>query len=72
MVACLRLMEGKMTEVQKSESIIIKRQAKSRLFVSESQRYISIEQLRGWAAEGLAFIVFDSETGADITDVIIA
>jgi polyhydroxyalkanoate synthesis regulator protein len=60
-----------MSAQEKSKPVLVKRHARSRLYDSEKQRYISIEQLRGWAAEGLAFVVLDAETGADVTDALV-
>jgi hypothetical protein len=34
--------------------------------------YVSVEQLRGWAAEGVPFDVIDQETGAHIRGVLLA
>ena len=52
--------------------ILVKRYARSRLYDTDGGRYVSVEQLRGWAAAGLAFIVLDTETGADVTRVLLA
>ena len=56
---------------EKPKPILVKRYALSRLYDAENRRYVSLEQLRGWAAEGLAFVVLDAETGADITRVLL-
>lgn len=32
----------------------------------------SLEDLRGWAAHGIDFVVVDSETGEDVTRVLLA
>lgn len=61
-----------MSAAQKSRPILIKRYQRSRLYDVANQRYVSIEQLRGWAADGVAFVVLDSETGADVTRVVLA
>lgn len=53
-------------------AILVKRYARSRLYDTLNQRYVSVEQLRGWAAEGVAFSVIDMETGADVTRVLLA
>ena len=57
---------------QKSQPILIKRYERSRLYDAANQRYVSVEQLRGWAADGVAFVVLDTETGADVTRVLLA
>ncbi len=55
-----------------SAPIIVKRYARSRLYDTANGSYVSVEQLRGWAAQGVAFAVIDTETGADITRVLLA
>jgi len=37
-----------------------------------NQCYVSVEQLCGWAAKGVAFSVIDTETEADVTRVLMA
>ena len=54
------------------QSILVKRYARSRLYDTQSQSYVSVEQLRGWAARGVAFSVIDTETGTDVTAVLLA
>ena len=61
-----------MPAAQKSQTILIKRYERSRLYDAAKQRYVSVEQLRGWAADGVAFVVLDAETGADVTRVLLA
>lgn len=56
----------------RTKPILVKRYARSRLYDTASQRYVSLEQLRDWAHRGLAFIVQDAETGADVTRVLLA
>jgi len=53
-------------------STLVKRYARSRLYDTARRRYVSVEQLRGWAAEGVAFAVIDAETGSDVTRVVLA
>ena len=53
-------------------SILVKRYARSRLYDTANGRYMSLEQLRRRAAEGVAFAVIDAETGADVTRVLLA
>jgi len=52
--------------------ILVKRYARSRLYDPANRRYVSLEQLRAWAANGIAFVVKDTETGADVTRVLLA
>jgi polyhydroxyalkanoate synthesis regulator protein len=61
-----------MRAASKSRSILVKRYAKSRLYDTINRRYVSIEQLRGWAADDVAILVIDAEDGADITRVLLA
>lgn len=51
---------------------LIKQYARSRLYDAANRRYVSLEQLRDWAAKGVAFVVQDMETGADVTRVLLA
>jgi PHB/PHA accumulation regulator DNA-binding domain len=57
--------------VQQPEPIVIKRYSRSRLYDPVNLRYVTVSQLREWAAEGVPFIVQDTETSADITQVLI-
>ena len=54
------------------EPILIKRYARNRLYDPANQRYVTVAHLREWAAKGLRFLVLDIETGADVTQVLIA
>jgi polyhydroxyalkanoate synthesis regulator protein len=51
----------------KSQSILVKRYARSRLYDATNRRYVSLGQIREWAAEGVRFTVVDAEDGANIT-----
>jgi polyhydroxyalkanoate synthesis regulator protein len=61
-----------MSATANAEPILVKRYANSRLYDAPNGRYVSIEQLRGWAAESVSFDVIDQETGADIRRVLLA
>jgi polyhydroxyalkanoate synthesis regulator protein len=52
--------------------VLVKRYAGTRLYDATDMRYVSLGELRRWAAEGVSFSVIDAETGADITRVILA
>jgi polyhydroxyalkanoate synthesis regulator protein len=52
--------------------ILIKRYARSRLYDTVKGRYVTVDELRQWRRDGLAFIVRDVETGADVTRVLLA
>jgi polyhydroxyalkanoate synthesis regulator protein len=54
------------------EPILVKRYAQCRLHDTAGRRYVSLDQLRGWAAEGVAFRVIDGESGADMTRTLLA
>lgn len=51
--------------------ILIKRYARSRLYDPVNSRYVTVAQLRQWQRDGIAFIVRDAETGADVTRVLL-
>ena len=61
-----------MSAAAKVQSILVKRYARSRLYETQNQSYVSVEQLRGWAAKGVDFMVFDTETGTDVTAILLA
>jgi polyhydroxyalkanoate synthesis regulator protein len=52
--------------------ILVKRYGRSRFYDTGALRYLSISDLRAWAARGIAFVVIDAETGDDITCVLLA
>lgn len=54
------------------EPVLIKRYARSRLYDAAGSRYVSVEQLRKWVADGMAFSVINTESGEDITRVLLA
>ena len=58
--------------VSETLPIVVKRYAMSRLYDTTRRRYVSIDELRRMAAGGVAFAVFDAETGADITRILLA
>jgi len=51
--------------------ILVKRYGRSRLYDTTEGRYVSIDELREWQREGIAFCVQDAETGEDITLVLL-
>jgi polyhydroxyalkanoate synthesis regulator protein len=61
-----------MSEARKPDAILIRRYGRSRLYDAENQRYVSIEQLQDLAAKGISIAVLDTETGADVTRVLLA
>jgi polyhydroxyalkanoate synthesis regulator protein len=54
------------------QPVVIRRYAKSRLYDAAAARYRSLDDLHRWAAAGIAFVVVDSETGKDVTRVLLA
>jgi polyhydroxyalkanoate synthesis regulator protein len=61
-----------MRETRETRPIVVKRYGRSRLFDTSRLCYVSLDQLRDWADRGVSFAVIDTETGADITRVILA
>lgn len=57
---------------EKAQSILTKRYARSRLYDTTNQRYVSTEQLKRWTVQGVAFAVIDTETGEDVTHIMLA
>jgi polyhydroxyalkanoate synthesis regulator protein len=53
------------------QPILIKCYAGSRLYDPAAARYVTLEQLRRWQAEGVSFAVIDARTGADIRRVLL-
>ena len=58
---------------------LITRHGRSRVYHSANGGYVSsaglagdIDDLREWQREGVAFTVIDTETGADVTRVLLA
>ena len=56
----------------KEQSILVKRYVRTRLYDTQNQSYVSVEQLRGWAAKDVAFSVVDTETDTEVTKVLLA
>ena len=52
--------------------ILVKRYVGLRLYDATNGRYVSVAQLRRWAADSVVFIVIDAETGVDVTRVVLA
>ena len=61
-----------MASSQQPNPILIKRYGGSRLYDTMHGRYLTIEELRQWVAESINFVVMDSETGADVTRILLA
>jgi polyhydroxyalkanoate synthesis repressor PhaR len=52
--------------------ILVRRYARSRLYDTVARRYLTVDDLRQWIKDGVSFQVQDSETGEDITRVLLA
>jgi polyhydroxyalkanoate synthesis regulator protein len=67
-------MLGGKQEVDLAEKtpVLVKRYAKDRLYDPAAGRYLTIADLRKWAARAVSFTVFDAETGEDITRILLA
>jgi polyhydroxyalkanoate synthesis regulator protein len=52
--------------------ILVKRYDRSRLYDTAEGRYVSVDDLRQWQRDGIAFYVRDAETGEDITLILLA
>jgi len=52
--------------------LLVKRYARSRLYDTTRQRYVTVEELRALAGAGVPVSVIDTETGQDITRVLLA
>jgi polyhydroxyalkanoate synthesis regulator protein len=61
-----------MTATQQPSPILLKRYARSRLYDTTTARYLTTAELRQWEETGVAFVVVDSETGDDITRILLA
>ena len=64
--------EGMMAATPKYPPIIVRRYARSRLYDTAAGRYLTVDDLRQWLKDGVAFQVHDRETGEDITRVLLA
>ena len=51
---------------------LIKRYSRDRLCDGAAGRYVTIADLRAWEADGIAFVVMDTETGQEVTRVLLA
>ena len=54
------------------QPILVKRYARSRLYDTCTSRYVSLDELRDWKARGIEFEVRDSETGEEISQILLA
>ena len=61
-----------MSGVSDTAPIVIQRYARSRLYHGARGRYVSMETLRAWEAQAVAFKVLDTEMGEDVTRVLMA
>jgi polyhydroxyalkanoate synthesis regulator protein len=52
--------------------ILVKRYGRSRLYDTVALRYVAVDELRRWWQDRVAFVVIDTETGDDVTRVLLA
>ena len=52
--------------------ILVKRYGGGRLYDGAAGRYVTIGDLKTWAARAVPFVVIDTETGEDVTRVLLA
>ena len=52
--------------------ILIKRYGRRRLYDTASGQYCTLDDLRSWQAKGICFVVIDTETGDDVTLILLA
>jgi PHB/PHA accumulation regulator DNA-binding domain len=69
---CEHPMEADMVSELRAQPILIRRYGRSRLYDMVQLRYLTLEDLRQWTADRIAFVVVDVETGADVTRVLLA
>ena len=55
-----------------TKPVLVKRYARSRLYDTSAARYVTIVELKRWQISGRPFVVVDAETGADVTQVLLA
>jgi polyhydroxyalkanoate synthesis regulator protein len=56
----------------KTKPIVIRSYARSRLYDAAGERHVSLDMLRLWPDQAIAFTVLDVETGQDVTHVLLA
>jgi polyhydroxyalkanoate synthesis regulator protein len=61
-----------MSIASKPATILIKRYGRSRFYDTARACYVSTDQLREWSSKGIRFAVIDTETGSDVTHVLLA
>jgi polyhydroxyalkanoate synthesis repressor PhaR len=61
-----------MVAAKPNPPILVRRYARSRLYDTVRGRYLTVEDLRRWLRDGIDFQVCDSESGEDVTRVLLA
>jgi polyhydroxyalkanoate synthesis regulator protein len=54
------------------QPVLVRRYGRARLYNATAQHYVTLQELRRWAARGLPFLVIDAETKSAITQVLLA
>jgi polyhydroxyalkanoate synthesis regulator protein len=65
-------MFGQKTGVFEVVPILVKRYRGFRLYDTAEGRYVTVDDLRQWQRDDIAFWVQDVETGEDVTRVLLA
>ena len=53
-------------------AILVKRYGRARLYDTAGAKYVTVDELRRWQAQEVAFTVIDTEAGEDVTRVLLA
>ena len=61
-----------MRQTLKSQPILVKRYAQSRFYDTTNLRYVSLQRLREWVAEGAKVSIVDARDGKDVTRIVLA
>ena len=61
-----------MSDAPAAAPILVKRYARARLYDPAGRRYVTVDDLRRWAAQEVGFAVRDAETGEDVTRIVLA
>jgi polyhydroxyalkanoate synthesis regulator protein len=60
-----------MPTASKPIPILVKRYGRNRLYDTERGCYVSHDQLREWTSQGILFSIVDTETGSDVTSMLL-
>ncbi len=57
---------------QGPERIVVRRYPGDRIYYADEHRYVTVDELRSWAAEGRNVTVIDAETGLDVARTLLS